>query len=155
MSARLAIAALVGAIPLIAAEGALACSCVPPDPAAMLRESDSAFTGRLLAVREVAPPVEGEPVGSADPVDYVYRVGRVYKRGLGLRRGRRVRVRGPRSSASCGLPRARGRLYGLFLERRNRRWHSNLCLVVPPRAMRRAAEASGSTLRATGPGCSG
>jgi hypothetical protein len=151
MRARLALLALGAAIPLLAAEGATACSCVPPRPAAQLKASDGAFVGRLVAIREVDPPAEGEPVGSGDPVDYVYRVGRVYKRGPGLRRGRRVRVRSARYSASCGLPRARGRLYGLFVFREDRRWHGNLCNVVTPAQLRRGAEASGRATDATGP----
>jgi hypothetical protein len=150
-----ALALAATAIPLMGAGDALACSCVPPRPAAQLKASDGAFIGRLVAIREPDPPAEGEPVVSGDPVDYVYRVGRVYKRGPGLRRGRRVRVRSSRSSASCGLPSGRGRLYGLFLERRNRRWHSNLCQVVTPAQMRRAAENASSSRAASpgGPGC--
>jgi hypothetical protein len=142
MRRALAATALAVAAGLLEAEGALACSCVPPDPPAMLKSSDGAFIGRLVAVRVVDPPAEGEVISSADPTDYIYRVGRVFKRGPGLRRGRRVRVRSVRGGATCGLPRERGRLYGLFLQRRNRRWHSNLCLVVAPRQLRRAAEES-------------
>ena len=142
---RVALAtALAVAGGLLSAEGAAACSCVPPKPRAMLRASDGAFIGRLVAVRDVDPPVEGGPIGSGDPVDYVYRVGRVFKRGPGLRRGRRVSVRSVRDGATCGLPRARGRLYGLFLQRRDRRWHSNLCLTVSPSALRGTAGDSAS-----------
>jgi hypothetical protein len=150
-----ALALAATAIPLMGAGDALACSCVPPRPVAQLKASDGAFIGRLVAIRDPDPPAEGEPVVSGDPVDYVYRVGRVYKRGPGLRRGRRVRVRSSRSSASCGLPSGRGRLYGLFLERRNRRWHSNLCQVVTPAQMRHAAENASSSRAASpgGPGC--
>ena len=139
MTRAITLAAVAVAAGLLGADSAFACSCVPPDPPKLLKQSDGAFVGRLVAIREVDPPAEGEPIGSGDPVDYVYRVGRVYKRGVGLRRGRRVRVRSVRSGATCGLPRAKGRLYGLFLERHNRRWHSGLCLVVPPERMRRAA----------------
>ena len=125
---------------LLGAEGAAACSCAPPHPRAMLRASDGAFIGRLVAVREVDPPAEGETIGPGDPVDYVYRVGRVFKRGPGLRRGRRVSVRSVRDGATCGLPRGKGRLYGLFVDRRSRRWHSNLCKVVSPAALRGTAD---------------
>jgi hypothetical protein len=144
------LAAVAVAAGLLGADSASACSCVPPDPPKLLKQSDGAFIGRLVAIREVDPPAEGEPISSGDPVDYVYRVGRVYKRGPGLRRGRRVKVRSPRGSATCGLPDVRGRLYGLFVQRHNRRWHGNLCQVVTPAQMRRAAEASGSTLPAAG-----
>jgi hypothetical protein len=140
MTRALAVAALAVVAGLLGAESALACSCLPPDPPELLKSSDGAFTGRLVAVRAVDPPAEGEPTGSGDPTDYIYRVGRVYKHGPGLRRGHRVRVRSARDGATCGLPRERGRLYGLFLQRQNRRWHSNSCLVVEPRRLRRAAE---------------
>jgi hypothetical protein len=149
------LAAVAAAAGLLGADSAFACSCVPPDPPKLLKQSDGAFVGRLVAIREVDPPAEGEPISSGDPVDYVYRVGRVYKRGPGLRRGRRVRVRSARSSATCGLPRRRGKLYGLFLPRRNRRWHSNLCLVVSPDAMRRTAHDTSRSAAASpaGAGC--
>jgi hypothetical protein len=147
---RLALAALALGIPLVAAEGALACSCVPPDPPAQLEAADGAFVGRLLAVREVEPRAEGEPIGSGDRMDYVYRVGRVYKRGPGLRRGRRVRVRSARSSATCGLPTGRGRLYGLYVRRGGGRWHGSACQVVSREQMREGAE--GAASRAASPG---
>ena len=133
-----ALAAL--AIALVAAESAQACSCAPIDARAALRDADGAFVGRLLAVRAVDPPAAGEPTSSADPTDYIYRVGGVYNGGPGLHRGRRVKVRSVRDSASCGLPRARGRLYGLFLTRRNGRWNSNPCSVVSRAEMRAAAK---------------
>jgi hypothetical protein len=62
-----------------------------------------------------------------------------------------VRVRSARSSATCGLPRGRGRLYGLFVSRENRRWNGNLCNVVTPAQMRRGAEGSGPAPAATRP----
>jgi hypothetical protein len=107
-----------------------------------------------MAVREVDPPAEGEGTSSADPMDFVYRVGRVYNRGPGLHRGRRVRVRSVRSDASCGLPNRPGRLIGLFVNRSNHRWHGNTCLTTTPRRMRRAAEAASSAAsRPGGAGC--
>jgi hypothetical protein len=139
MTRTLAVAAAALAITLVGAETAQACSCVRPDLPTALKEADGAFVGRLLAVRVVDPPEPGEPISSGDPTDYVYRVGRVYNGGPGLLRGRTVRVRSVRSGATCGLPRTRGRLYGLLVTRRNRRWHSSLCSVVSPAAMRRAA----------------
>ena len=135
MTRGTAVAAIALVIALVAAESAQACSCVPPRPRQQLEQADGAFVGRLLAVRAVDPPAEGEPISSGDPTDYIYRVGRVAKGGPGLRRGRKVRVRSVRSSATCGLPRERGRLYGLFLTRRNGRWHSSLCSVVSPADM--------------------
>jgi len=120
MRRGIAAAAVALAIALVAAEGAQACSCVAPRPRQQLKKADGAFVGRLLAVRAVDHGL----------ADYVYRVGRVAKHGPGLRRGQKVRVRSARDSAACGLPDARGRLYGLFLTRSEDRWRSNLCSVV-------------------------
>jgi hypothetical protein len=136
MRRRLAIGAAVLALPLAGADAAGACSCAPPDVREAIRESDGAFIGRLVAVREVDRPAE---------MDYVYRVGRVFNGGPGLRRGNRVRVRSARSSATCGLPHERGLLIGLFVERRNRRWHGNLCSTTSPRQMRRAGSSDAAS----------
>jgi hypothetical protein len=141
MSRGLAVAALALGLPLLSADAAMACSCVPLKPREQVKASDAAFIGRLIEVREVDPPAEGEPIGSGDPVDYVYRVGRIYKDPRGrLHRGARVRVRSVRLGASCGLPNTPGKLRGLFVERRHRRWHGNLCLSTTARRMRRALE---------------
>jgi hypothetical protein len=137
---RLAILAVALGSSLRVTDSAMACSCVPINAREQLEAADGAFVGRLIEVREVDPPAEGEPTSSADPVDYVYRVGRVYNRGPGLHRGRRVRVRSARSDASCGLPNRPGELIGLFVDRRNHRWHGNACLTTSPRKMRRAAQ---------------
>ena len=139
MMRTIAAAAAALAIALVGAETAQACSRVPARPPVAMNQADGAFVGRLLAVSVVDPPEPGEPISSGDPTDYIYRVGRVYNGGPGLQRGRTVRVRSVRSGATCGLPRVRGRLYGLLVTRRNRRWHSSLCSVVSPAAMRRAA----------------
>jgi hypothetical protein len=151
MSRGIAAAAAALATALAAAETAQACSCVRPDLPTALEEADGAFVGRLLALRVVDPPEEGEPISSGDPTDYVYRVGRVYNGGPGLRRGRTVRVRSVRASATCGLPRIRARLYGLLVTRSNQRWNSSLCNVVSPAAMRRAGGDSAAS-RAGSPG---
>ena len=154
MMRRLAVAAVTVAVSLLGADAAMACSCVPLNERERLRESDGAFVGRLVAVRVVDPPDQGEPIGSGDPTDFIYRVRRVYNGGPGLRRGRRVRVRSVRDEATCGLQSRKGELYGLFLQRRNHRWHSNLCLTTTPRRMRRAAEGASSS-RAGSPGGAG
>lgn len=145
MTRRIAAAATALVMALVSAESTQACSCAPIDAEAALRQADGAFVGRLLAVRVVDPPEPGEPISSGDPTDYIYRVGRVYNGGPGLRRGERVRVRSVRHSATCGLPDARGGLYGLFVTRRNRRWTSNLCSVVSRAEMRRAATSGSRT----------
>jgi hypothetical protein len=135
-----AIAAMAIGVPLLGADSAAACSCAPVDVRQQLKDSDGAFIGRLVAVHEVNPPAEGEPTSSADPMDYVYRVGRVPNGGPGLHRGRRVRVRSARDGASCGLPNQIGGLIGLFVERSHHRWHGNACRTTTPRRMRRAAQ---------------
>jgi hypothetical protein len=150
---RLAILAVALAAPLLAADTAMACSCVPLKPREQLKASDAAFIGRLVAVREVDPPAEGEPIGTGDPMDYVYRVGRIYKDGPGINRGRRVRVRSVRDEATCGLPDQVGELIGLFAQRQNRRWHGNLCLTTSARKMRRALESAGSAGSPGSAGC--
>ena len=142
MMRRIAIAAIAIGVPLLSADAAMACSCVPPNEKTRLKEMDGAFVGRLVAVRD------------GNPATFIYRVRRVYKSGPGLRRGHRVRVRSPRFEAACGLPEKKGRLYALFLQRRTHRWHSNLCLTTTPRRMRRAAEAS-SAGPAGSPGSAG
>jgi hypothetical protein len=140
---RLAVLAIALGIPFVSADAALACSCVAQPERAKLKAADAAFVGRLVEMREVNPPAEGEPIGSADPVDFIYRVGRIYKGGgHGINTGRRVRVRSPRLGASCGLDNRIGRLVGLYVYRKKHRWHSNSCLETTPRRLRRAARAS-------------
>lgn len=135
---RAAIVALAFGISLAGADAASACSCVQVPLREQLKSSDAAFVGRLVAVREVDPPAEGETISSGDPMDYVYRVGRVYKDGPGINRGKRVRVRTVRSEATCGLPNRPRELIGLFLQRRSHRWHGSLCASATRRQMRRA-----------------
>jgi hypothetical protein len=154
MTRRLAIAAMALGIPLLAADSASACSCATPNVREQLKASDAAFVGRLVDVREVDPPAEGESISSGDPMDYVYRVGRIYKDGPGINRGRRVRARSVRDEATCGLPNRVGELIGLFVDRRHHRWHGNLCLTTTPRKMRRGAQGSSAT-RAGSPGSAG
>ena len=151
---RLALVAIVLASPLLAADAAMACSCVPLKPREQLKDADAAFIGRLIEVREVNPPAEGEPIGTGDPVDYVYRVGRIYKDPAGrLHRGGRVRVRSVRGEATCGLPNRPGALRGLFVQRRHGRWHGNLCLSTTARKMRRALESASRAGSRDSAGC--
>ena len=118
-------AVLVTAIALLGPEGATACSCAFVAPETMLEQADGAVIARLV---RVGP--------TADPTDFVYRTGRVYKGKPRLRRGRRLVVRSARSSATCGLSDEVGRLTGLFMDRQGGRWHSNLCREVTPAQMR-------------------
>jgi hypothetical protein len=103
---RVAIAAVsVVLLGLVCAGSALACSCAPSSPARSLAESDAALIGRLLSV---------VPHGLTR-AEYRYEVLHVYRGPNGLRPGATVKVTSPRGSASCALPEAVGRHYGLFL----------------------------------------
>jgi hypothetical protein len=128
---RLAIV-LVAAGALLSPAAAQACSCIAVDDQTRLRMSDAAVVVRLL---EVVP--------RSDAVaDYRYRVREVYKGKRRLSPGETLTIRAGRDSASCGLPRGEGRLYGLFLHRVDRRWTASLCDVISPRGMRRTAAAA-------------
>ena len=124
---------LAFALTLLGAEPAQACSCVAVPPEELLDRADGAVVARHLAVRPIEGSVE---------VDFVYRVGRVYKHGPGLRRGRRIAVRTLNSDAVCGLTPGIGRLTGLFLYRREGRWASGSCGQTSPKRMRRAGRAA-------------
>jgi hypothetical protein len=136
---RVAIAAAsVVLLGLVFAGSALACSCAPSSPARSLAESDAALTGRLLSV---------VPHGLTR-AEYRYEVLHVYRGPDGLRPGSIVEVRSPRGSASCALPEAVGRNYGLFLLGDGRRWASGLCGVISPRRLHLAAGKRGAEWRA-------
>lgn len=114
---------------LVGAETAMACSCAPVDPMEKLAGSKGAVTARLLEVRR--PPAGEEAVSSADPTRFIYRTGRVVKGAArGLKRGRRLVVQSPLSEASCGLAGEPGGLTGLFVDRDDGRWTSNLCSQI-------------------------
>jgi hypothetical protein len=132
---RVAIAAVsVVLLGLVCAGSALACSCAPSSPARSLAESDAALIGRLLSV---------VPHGLTR-AEYRYEVLHVYRGPNGLRPGATVKVTSPRGSASCALPEAVGRHYGLFLLGDGRRWASGLCGVVSPPRLRSAASKPGA-----------
>lgn len=97
-----------------------------------MQRADAAIAGRLI---EVTPQSRVRAV-------YRYRVRRVYKRGAGLRRGRIVSVRSTRSSASCGLPKRKGRRYGLLLSWQRGGWTSGLCGLLRRAQVRRLKCAS-------------
>ena len=118
------------------AELAAACSCANTPPRTLLRSADAAFVGRLVKVRTVD--------ATNGTANFYYRVQHVYKGKRRLSR-RRVVVRSNLSGASCGLPRGKGRRYGVFLNRSKGRWHSNLCLVVTPSEMRGAQQVNAAS----------
>ena len=120
---------------LAGAETAQACSCAFVPAGRLLAESDGAVIARHLDVRPTGDSPSAE-------VEFVYRVGRVYNGGPGLRRGRRIAVRTANSDAICGLSRSIGGLTGLFLQRVDGHWASGSCLQISARRMRRAGEAA-------------
>jgi hypothetical protein len=133
-----AAAALTGAClaaALIAAPDAEACSCAPVKMRQAFRQSDAAIIGKLRDVRQVE--------AGFGQRNFIYRVRRVDKGERRIDVGTRIAVRSRGSEASCGLPRHPRRI-GLFLERRNGRWTSNLCSTVSARKMRRAGEGRGA-----------
>jgi len=136
------LAALIA--PLVAAAPALACSCVAPDKPT-LQGSAAAATARLIEVRRE---------GNGQRVDLVYKLLRVYK-GSGryhLREGENLVINTYRSGATCGLPRNKGKRYGLRMYRSHHELSANLCTVMSPKELRRAAERSGNA-RVADAGC--
>ena len=128
-----ALALTLGAIAWAGAEQAQACSCVARTSKTLrefLRTSDGAFVGRLE---------RAEPDAAGARGTFHFRVERRYKGRL----GRRVAVRANLGDASCGLGDLPvGKRVGVFLDRRGRRYESNICKVVTPAQMRRAARGS-------------
>jgi hypothetical protein len=114
------IAALVLLGGLVFAGDAAACSCAPLKRGEKVRQADAAFAGTLVKVVPRGP----------DRALFRYRVWRVFKRGLGIRRGRVVGVRGARSSAACGLPKRLGRRYRLALSRVRGGWTAGSCSLL-------------------------
>jgi len=95
MSAVAVAVVLVGAVLLISAPPAAACSCGISSDAQAFESSDVVFTGELLEIR--TPP--GVPYSSADPERFIFEVDAVYK---GDARSTQSVVT-PREGASCGL----------------------------------------------------
>ena len=92
---------------LALASGAWACSCRPPaegeDDAAyvkrMIKESDAAFTGRVLSSKRTDPDINrGEVIGRV-------RILKAYK---GVRRGRVITLKTGPNGAMCGLDLTKG-----------------------------------------------
>ena len=127
---RICLALAITGLGLIGAEQAMACSCAPQSTRDALASSDVAVVGKLMDVDPATDFV----------AKFHYRVRRVFKGPAGLSRGEILTVRSPRQSSACGLPRNKNRRYGLLLDRRNKRLTANLCRVVSPKRLRRAAE---------------
>jgi hypothetical protein len=121
------VAAVVVLGALAFAAGAQACSCAQTSPKQALRGADAAIVGELVAVI---------PRGDLR-ADYRYRVQRVYKKRVGIRRGRTISVRSATASSACGLPRRTGRRYGVLLAWSEGHWTSGLCGVMKPDLLHR------------------
>jgi hypothetical protein len=133
----------VGAM-LATAPSAHGCSCAPVEKPT-LRGVDAAATMRLTEVKDDANP--------NNRVKLVYRILRVYK-GSGrynLHEGDKLRIHSGQESA-CGLPRREGKRYGLPLFDSRDGLTSNLCAVLSPHELRRAAQRSGNA-RSANSGC--
>jgi len=124
---------LVAAGVLAVPASAAACSCAGGSPGERLRASDAAVIAKLKHVE----PISGNAYGQAD---FTYRVRRVFKgrHQYDLRAGDRLVIRSYLSEATCGLPQQK-RLYGLLLYESRRGLSANLCTVISPAALRRAA----------------
>lgn len=133
MIRAVAVAGLVAAAGLFAAESATACSCAYVAPERLLKEADGAVVARLLRVKAVPETTRA---------DFVYRTGRVVKGRRRLERGRRLVVRSESSGSVCGLSRGYGKPIGLFLTRDGDRWTSGACGEIPARRMRRLRPAA-------------
>ena len=121
---------MVAFVGLVGAEPALACTCAAQRVDDQLTQADAALVGRLVDVDRVA----------SGGVRLEYRVKRVFKGAPGLDQGAWLTLRSSGTAAACGLPRKRDKRYGLFLDRRRTRLTANLCSVVSPKKLRRAAE---------------
>ncbi len=114
----LCVVVAVAAALAVAVEPARACSCLPPDPWALLAKTDGAFVGRLVSRREA----------DGDRAILVFSVERAVKGEI----GDTVEIETPKSGASCGLEMPVGERIGLFLGRDGGKWFGNLCAQVAP-----------------------
>ncbi|MGH3065376.1 MAG: hypothetical protein ACRDOF_03655 [Gaiellaceae bacterium] len=108
-----------------AVEPARACSCVPPDPWNLLKQTDGAFVGRLVSRRETD---QGRAV-------LTFSVERVVKGEIAAT----VEVTTANNGGACGIETSVGRRIGLFLARENDGWVGHLCWQVSPQDLLAAA----------------
>ncbi len=127
---RLAVAAgvavVISALALVPAAPALACSCAPLEARHALAVADGAFVGALTSF-EVLP--------AGQWAVYTFRVDESLKGGL----PGEVEVGSAAYSAACGIEADPGDPVGLLLERRGNGWTSNLCTMVDPETLEKAA----------------
>jgi hypothetical protein len=91
----LLLGALIGALVVVGASPAQACSCAGGTTAEFTERADAVFTGRLVSRDEPDQPV----LSSADPALHVFAVDAVAKGAV----SERQEVLSPLSGASCGL----------------------------------------------------
>ncbi len=109
-------------------QSALGCSCMEPDAADLLANSDAAFVGTLVAVPD--QPAIGA-ISSADQVPYVFEIQTVYKGELDTP----ITVYSSRDSASCGLEVGLGNSATLFVDQSDDGWRGSLCSTMGPEAL--------------------
>jgi hypothetical protein len=140
MGRRVVIAACALVIPLFAAEGASACTCIAPS-SEDVRVSDAAVIAKLTKVEVL----DDSPASPSDPADYHFRIREIFKGEKRIDR-KVIRVRSTiGAGGDCGMNGAVGRTYGLFLERRGGRWTGSSCGMTSPSQMRELA--AGGTVR--------
>jgi hypothetical protein len=113
---RGAVAAIALAMLLGPVSPARACSCAATSERALAAHADVIFVGTVTDVDEPGPV--DAVLGSGDTVVATLRIHNVRK---GRLRGRRARVRTPRSSASCGIEFEVGGRYRVYADRDRRR----------------------------------
>lgn len=132
-----AAATLAGAITVVQAPAAQACSCAARDTGRALAGADGAFVGTLTQRDD--PHRDAEVVSSMRPVVHHFEVEQAVKGEL----DDRIEVVSAASGASCGIEASIGDRVGLLLERDGDRWSSSLCYQVVPQRLLAAAEAQG------------
>lgn len=134
LTATLAAATLAGAITVVQAPAAQACSCAARDTGRALAGADGAFVG-ILTQRD-DPHRDAEVVSSMRPVVHHFEVEQAVKGEL----DDRIQVVSAASGASCGIEASIGDRVGLLLERDGDRWVSSLCYQVVAQRLLAAAE---------------
>lgn len=136
---------------LLAPSFAVACSCAPGEGPPTLRGYDAAANARLTRV-EIADPQNGS-------THLTYRLTRVFKGSgrFGLAAGETFEIRNNQQESACGLPTREGDRYGLRLDGRRGSLRGQLCSLLSPKQLRKAAERRGDTRpgAARASGCSG
>ena len=132
LSLALAVLTLTLLGPLLPAN---ACSCVPPDAAEFLNNSEFVFVGSL-----VADPTAGGAANNLSQVPYTFSVDAVYKGDL---RDPAVQVWSATNGAACGFELAVGEPVGVAASFFDGRLSGGLCSVVGAEQLVAVAEQQG------------